>query len=139
MQGYGHIDLSNVMDKSVGLYVPNKADVQLSTGQAHQYCLNVKSMTTNPLKVTIVWTDPPSSPAAKIHLVNDLDLVVVTPKGDKMFGNGGKSSVKQTRDEPDQLNNVEQVEMETTDPVGKYNISKYYRSLILTLILSCSR
>ncbi|KAG2387663.1 hypothetical protein C9374_001257 [Naegleria lovaniensis] len=122
MQGFGHIDLSNVMDKSMGLYVPNRVDSQLTTGQTHQYCLNVKSQGDNPLKVTVVWTDPPSSPAAKIHLINDLDLVVITPKGDKLFGNGGKSSVKQTRAEPDQLNNVEQVELDKLDPVGLYNI-----------------
>jgi len=32
------------------------------------------------LKVTLVWTDPPGSPAASIALVNDLDLVVTSPE-----------------------------------------------------------
>ena len=27
--------------------------------------------------MTLVWTDPPASPAARVQLVNDLDLMVV--------------------------------------------------------------
>ncbi len=35
-----------------------------------------------PLKVVLVWTDPPSTSVAAVNLVNDLDLVVEGPDGD---------------------------------------------------------
>ena len=31
---------------------------------------------TQPLRITLVWTDPPGNPVASVKLVNDLDLVV---------------------------------------------------------------
>ena len=37
--------------------------------------------TGEPLKITLAWTDYPSTPAASIHLVNDLDLRVDGPSG----------------------------------------------------------
>jgi subtilisin family serine protease len=64
-----------------------------------------------PLRVTLVWTDPPgeiepesitipglTEPAAPV-LVNDLDLVVESPDSVQVLGNMGA--------EPDRLNNVE--------------------------------
>lgn len=87
LQGFGRIDLNNVLAKDAGLYIPNIKDRTISTGDIHYYCMNVKSMK-KPFKVTLVWTDPPSSPAAKINLVNDLDLIVVAPNKKAYFGNG---------------------------------------------------
>jgi hypothetical protein len=41
-----------------------------------------------PLRVTLVWTDPPGNPAAAIKLVNDLDLIVTNrDSGEVYFGN----------------------------------------------------
>ena len=34
------------------------------------------NITNFPLRVTLVWTDPPGNPAAGIALVNNLELVV---------------------------------------------------------------
>ena len=45
----------------------------LTTGQAHQYCLTV---TGGPLRVALVWHDPPALLSAASALVNDLDLQV---------------------------------------------------------------
>lgn len=60
------------------------------------------SGTGNDLKVTLVWTDPPASPAAGISLVNNLDLTVVDAASGEVFcpNNLGR---------PDAVNNVEQV------------------------------
>ena len=62
----------------------------LSTGQSHTYALSVTNALAvrAPLRVTLVWTDPPGNPAATINLVNDLDLIVTNnDTGEVFFGN----------------------------------------------------
>jgi hypothetical protein len=74
-----------------------------------------------PLKVTLVWTDPPGVPRtvsdATPELVNDLDLRVVAPNGTASFGNEllhpGAA---------DRLNNVEVVSI-PTPANGNYAIT----------------
>ncbi|MGI9951453.1 S8 family serine peptidase [Moorellaceae bacterium AZ2] len=69
-----------------------------------------------PLKVTLVWTDPPAPAGADRALVNDLDLVVVGPDGREYLGNDADGEGR-----PDRLNNVEQVYI-TQPPTGHYTI-----------------
>ncbi|HYE30451.1 MAG TPA: S8 family serine peptidase [Methylomirabilota bacterium] len=38
-----------------------------------------------PLRVTLVWTDPPGNPISGIKLVNDLDLVIRAPESGQVF------------------------------------------------------
>lgn len=45
----------------------------LSTGQAHQYCVRGLG---GPLSVTLVWHDYPAAVSARKALVNDLDLTI---------------------------------------------------------------
>lgn len=68
------------------------------TGQSYKFCVTA---TGGPLKVTLVWHDPPASLSAASQLVNDLDLTVYANSlnGYGLLGNGV----------PDRLNNVEQV------------------------------
>ena len=61
----------------------------LGTGQS---CTRVVSVAPGaralPLRVTLVWTDPPANPAAGLKLVNDLDLIVTNrDTGEVYFGN----------------------------------------------------
>ncbi len=65
-----------------------------------------------PLKVTLVWTDYPSSPAAATHLVNDLDLELVGPGGETYLGNVFSGGVSVTGGVPDARNNVEMVKLD---------------------------
>jgi len=66
------------------------------------------------VKLTVVWNDPPASPAAGLVLVNDLDVVV--------YDTNGFEYRSQTSDNFDRLNNVEQVYIE--NPVaGMYAYS----------------
>ena len=51
-----------------------------STSEDRSYTFNVTS-SAEPLKVTLAWTDFPSTPAASVNLVNDLDLIVSGPGG----------------------------------------------------------
>jgi hypothetical protein len=74
----------------------------LKTGEVHTHSINVVSATpSSPVKITLVWTDAPSSPSATRALVNNLDLIVVGKNGVPLNVNG--------RSTADVVNNVEQV------------------------------
>jgi subtilisin family serine protease len=75
-----------------------------------------------PLKVTLVWTDAPSTPAASVNLVNDLDLTVSGPKGTLWRGNVFADGRSASGGSPDRLNNVEQVLLDNPAP-GTYTVS----------------
>ncbi|MFT5490369.1 MAG: hypothetical protein ACI8V5_000716, partial [Limisphaerales bacterium] len=88
---------------------PNRWPIQMydQTGSnslpsdfAHEYDLVVAAEVTNaPLRISLVWTDPPGNPASSIKLVNDLDLVlsnVLTGdiyRGNSFNGSGDFSEV----------------------------------------------
>jgi subtilisin-like proprotein convertase family protein len=76
--------------------------------------------TGEPLEITLAWPDYPSTPAASIHLVNDLDLRVDGPSGG-FVGNNFLYGVSLTGGEHDRLNNVEQVYIPAPAP-GVYSI-----------------
>jgi hypothetical protein len=63
------------------------------------------------LYITLVWSDPPAQAAASKTLINDLDLTVNGPGGQR-FGNGNS---------PDRKNNVEVIRLEQPD-AGQYTI-----------------
>lgn len=88
----------------------------LATGEAATFRLRL-SRTNSPLRITLVWTDPPGNPAASTKLVNDLDLVVSnTVTGEIIYGNDfaegtGFSQIQSTNNPSaaDRVNNVERV------------------------------
>ena len=57
------------------------------------------------LTFTLVWTDPPVSPAAAQQLVNNLDLIVLPPVGPEACGNSGNATAPNQG--LDTINNVE--------------------------------
>lgn len=74
-----------------------------------------------PLEVTLTWTDFPSTPAAGVNLVNDLDLIVTGPGG-TYRGNvfaGGRSVAGGQADRRD---SVEQVLLKNPPP-GVYTVT----------------
>jgi len=74
------------------------------------------------LRVVLVWRDPPSSPMAESHLVNDLDLLVHAPDGAMLFANVLEGFWSQVGGGADRVNNVEVVRVETPE-VGTWQIS----------------
>lgn len=71
----------------------------LATGRSHTYFLNMSTATNAPagnrypLRMTLVWTDPPGNPAASVKLVNDLDLIVTNlDTGEVFLGNNFPAS-----------------------------------------------
>jgi hypothetical protein len=117
-QGWGFPVLDNA------LYFPGDAaklrvvDAPLSAGlvDGESSTLRVRVGATAPLRVVLVWTDPPGVPRSvndtTPELVNDLDLRVTTSAA-TYFGNGAS---------PDRLNNVEAVLL-AQPAAGTYDIT----------------
>lgn len=85
-------------------------DQGLATNGSVEYPYHVNAGS-DPLRITLVWTDYPASTSASKALVNDLDLVVVLPDATILRGNGAT----------DRLNNVEGVDI--SSPVqGDYTV-----------------
>lgn len=74
----------------------------LETGSTARFEIEVV-LTDQPLRVTLAYSDFPASVTAAKALVNDLDLVLLSPSGLKFYPNGGSI--------PDRLNNVETIDV----------------------------
>ncbi len=84
-QGWGLINISNSIPASMTnaasssvWFVDQSPSNALSTGQYCSYTINPADTNAAnlPLRVTLVWTNPPGNPAAGVALVNNLDLTV---------------------------------------------------------------
>jgi subtilisin-like proprotein convertase family protein len=103
----------------------------LATGQTETWTVTPSpGGQSQPLRITLVWTDPPGNPAAGVALVNDLDLVVTNlESGEVFYGNdipagGDYSQAWDTNQAPniDFVNNVENVYL--APPLGSnYTVS----------------
>lgn len=92
-QGWGLINLPNSLHGTLtnGINTPatnsmllfdQRPATALATGQSQTWKISVSEAgRALPLRVTLVWTDPPGNPAAGVKLVNDLDLVVTNLDG----------------------------------------------------------
>ncbi|CEP03591.1 hypothetical protein PBRA_009476 [Plasmodiophora brassicae] len=127
VQGFGRLQLSRVLkfanQTTFDLLIagsapgqsPAQADPILSaTGESHEYKLCVLGSSLRyPPTITLVWIDYPSSPAAAIALVNDLDLVVHydIAEGNQTQGRSPPSGAihPNNLDGPDRVNTVERV------------------------------
>ena len=102
LQGWGLPQLGNSLPGSLTNLIadPNSTNVSLwfydqspanalATGQSQTRNLGLSGGgRRQPLRVTLVWTDPPGNPVAGIKLVNDLDLIVTNlDTGDVFWGN----------------------------------------------------
>ncbi|UGV41649.1 PKD domain-containing protein [Methanococcoides orientis] len=114
-QGWGRVNIEeSLFPKSPRkiYYNDTSSTISLSTSESWNINYYVGS-SSEPLKVTVVWTDYPKFEAATYDLVNDLDLTVIGP-GSTYLGNGGSQS--------DYINNVEQVEV-LSPSIGLYTIT----------------
>jgi len=127
-EGWGRVDLFNSLFPAVTTYFMDATaenGLALTNTNTSEYATVYVSSTANPLKATLVWTDPPANPAGSGGLINDLDLRIHRrnagntadeythfPKG---VGGGAAGD--------DATNNVEQVEVATGDLI----VNRYYR------------
>lgn len=79
-------------------------NIAIQGGQGIVACVKTEASAERvPLRVVIVWTDPPAAPNSPSPLVSDLDLLVVEQDGTTYLGNG--------RAQKDSVNNVEVVRL----------------------------
>jgi len=113
-EGWGRIDLRQALclDEPAELTFVDETE-GLETGQSdvHEYVVGNPDVA---FRATMVYSDYPASPAAAISLVNDLDMTVTMAGGGIAYPNG--------RNGPDDLNNVETVNIPSPRP-GIYLVS----------------
>lgn len=120
-EGWGRINLDAATDGTIQ-YVDEGTG--LSTGGSANFQVTSSG---GPLKVTVVWTDYPSTDAASVNLVNDLDLTVTGPSS-TFRGNVFSGGWSTTGGTADRRNNVENVYIQNavagtyTVTVNAYNI-----------------
>jgi serine protease AprX len=119
-QGWGLPDLKNTLVIGPRHFIVDE-ETALQTGESIQYSFTPQEG--SPLKISLVWTDPPAMPEADPALVNDLNLKVTGPDATIYWGNCGLDSSKWSSSGgvPDNLNNVENVFIEDPQP-GEWTI-----------------
>ena len=87
-QGWGRVTLDSALyfQDDSRLLMVNDNRIGLNTGASATYYFSVGE-TTEPVEVTLVWTDYPAAPYANATLVNDLNLIVTGPDGTVYRGN----------------------------------------------------
>jgi len=107
--GWGLIDAKASADliKRKAWKIPGELS---ETGDYHSFKVAVSD---TQMKATLVWTDPPGdSQSAEPDLKNDLDLVLISPKGEKFFPwtlNKDNPMENAKRNKANRIDNVEQV------------------------------
>lgn len=121
-QGWGRVNLDKALyfdGDSRKLYVVDNR-TGIGTGSSADYIVSCGD-SSEPLEVTLVWTDPPAIPAASITLINDLNLTVTD--GTTVYkGNVYTNGFSVPGGSYDARNNAECVNIQT--PVlGAYTIT----------------
>jgi hypothetical protein len=114
-EGWGLINLDTATDGTIQFV---DEGTSISTGGAQTFTV---TSTGGPLKVTLVWSDYPSTDTATVNLVNDLDLTVLGPSG-TYRGNVFAGGWSTTGGSADRRNNVENVYIQTP-AAGAYTVT----------------
>ncbi len=124
-QGWGRVQLDHALyfaGQARKLWVKDDA-APFATGAAGQErTYSFKIAGGGPLKVTLAWTDFPSTPAASVNLNNDLDLIVTGPAGTVWRGNVFAAGASVAGGDADRLNTLEQVLL-ATPAAGTYKVT----------------
>lgn len=108
-QGWGHPNLRQlyeqrekmlIVDESITLKAMEDKVFELEVGEDEPQ-----------LAATLIYNDPPGMVGAKVHRVNDMDLIVTDPKGQVYYGNNGlyENKFSVPGGETDGINTVENV------------------------------
>ncbi|MEM7586183.1 MAG: S8 family serine peptidase [Acidobacteriota bacterium] len=124
-QGWGRVLLDDTLHfagEGRGLFLEDDATGfgAGSSNETRTFDLTVSS-SSEPLKVTLAWTDFPSTPAASPHINNDLDLEVSGPSG-TFRGNVFSGGTSTSGGSADRLNSLEQVLIASPTP-GTYTVT----------------
>ncbi len=114
-EGWGLINLDAATDGSVAFV--DEAATGLSTGGSTNFTV---TPTGGPLKITLVWTDYPSTDTATTNLVNNLNLTA-TSGANTYRGNVFSGGWSTTGGSADNVNNVENIYIQS--PSGTYTVT----------------
>ncbi|MEM9556727.1 MAG: S8 family serine peptidase [Acidobacteriota bacterium] len=106
-EGWGRIQVTRMVRSGVGLEYADQETTFDGTGEQWQTTVTVDDPS-EPLVVTIAWSDAPGAVGANPALVNNLDLDVTTG-GATYLGNQLAAGVSVEGGSADSLNNLEQV------------------------------
>ncbi len=124
-QGWGRILLENALfftGQTRKLWAKDDA-APFATGSTNEDRTYSFAVTAGePLKVTLAWTDFPSTPAASVNLNNDLDLRVTGPTGTLWLGNVFSGGVSAAGGAADRRNTLEQVLL-ASPAAGTYTVT----------------
>jgi subtilisin-like proprotein convertase family protein len=155
-QGWGLANITNVIintmvaagNAGAKQFIPQSPTNVLATGQSHNWDLSISpSATGKPLRLTLVWTDPPGNPAASSKLVNDLDLVVTELNGATTnavyWGNNfsprndfTQPSATNAAAANDLVNNVENVFIQSAVSNVTYRVTVFARKVNVNAVTS---
>lgn len=99
----------------------NDPNMISGTGDKRSFSI-IDCLSDEPLRITLVWTDPPTPSETKADIVNDLNLKVTAPDGTTVYkGNVFSNGESTTGGSYDTVNNVENVYLQNPDS-GRYII-----------------
>ncbi len=117
-EGWGRIDVGAATNGAQRAFFDNPT--ALNTGETFTWQFEIGPNI--PLKVTLVWTDPPAAALAGTTLVNNLDLTVMDHGGTIFYGNVFNGGWSQPGGSPDSINTVENIFL-FTPPPGRYTVT----------------
>jgi len=104
-EGWGRVDLAAATD-GIRQVVDGATTLTTNTSATYTYSIGTSG---SPLKVTLAWSDYPSTTSASKNLVNDLDLIMTAPDGTRYLGNVFAGGWSQPGGAADRTNNLENV------------------------------
>jgi hypothetical protein len=108
--GWGLANLERMVAADDPLWIVDQTQVLGDTGSTWQQQVQVADPS-QPLRVTLAWTDDAAAAGASPTLVNDLDLTVATA-GQTYLGNNVENGWSVAGGEADRLNNLEDVHVQ---------------------------
>lgn len=130
-EGWGRMNLANVIATGVPAIYDNQEHILSNTGQTYSVGGTVGSAS-QPFRVTLVWSDAPGAAGANPALVNNLDLEVSVggSLGASLYkGNVFSGGVSTTGGSADTRNNVEAVYFPAGAVAGPFTVTVRATSL----------
>ncbi len=120
-EGWGRINVTNVIDSGLPTVYRDQIDRFTSTGNQLVLPVTVADPS-QPLKVTLAWSDAPGALGANPALVNDLDLTV-NHNGTLYHGNHFSGGWSTSGGAPDAINNLENVYLKSVSGTVMVTVS----------------
>ena len=108
LYGFGTVRARNAIE---ALRAECVVEAEVADGGSYEFLVLV-GPEDNDLRITLAWDDEPSSPLPASALVNDLDLVVLSPAGERHYPwtiDPADPGAPATQGSEDHINNMEQV------------------------------